>query len=98
MINYTDIKLIALDLDDTTLNEYGTLSKRTRAAITAAVESGIHIVIASGRAYSALPKEIFAVNGLEYAITSNGAGIYCMPDDKCIHSCKLLNKSVIKVI
>lgn len=98
MINYTDIKLIALDLDDTTLNEYGTLSKRTRAAITAAVESGIHIVIASGRAYSALPKEIFAVNGLEYAITSNGAGIYCMPDDKCIHSCKLLNKSVISIL
>lgn len=49
-------KLIALDMDGTLLNGSGVLTNRTKAAIKAAREQGIHVTIATGRMYpSALP-------------------------------------------
>lgn len=39
-----DIKLIALDLDGTTLADSDTLSKRTQTAIESAIKSGITVV------------------------------------------------------
>ena len=70
----SDIRMIALDLDGTTLTR-GHISPRTRHALEAAIEKGIHVVIATGRVFSALPDDIFQIKGLEYVITSNGAVI-----------------------
>lgn len=69
-----DIRMIALDLDGTTLTR-GHISPRTRRALEAAIEKGVHVVIATGRVFSALPDDIFQIKGLEYVITSNGAVI-----------------------
>jgi hydroxymethylpyrimidine pyrophosphatase-like HAD family hydrolase len=44
-----DIKLIALDLDGTTLNSKKEITPRTRAAIDAAIEKGVIVALASGR-------------------------------------------------
>ena len=44
-----DIKLIALDLDGTTLNRKTEITPRTRAAIDAAIEKGVIVALASGR-------------------------------------------------
>lgn len=98
MINLNKPKLIALDLDETTLNENGELTAETREAINMAISEKIHIVIASGRAYTALPGEVLAIDGIEYAITSNGAAIYRVSDNKCIHQCKINSSSVEKVL
>ena len=68
------ISLIALDLDGTTLVR-GRITPRTRRALGTAVKKGIHVVIATGRAWCALPKDIFRIRGLEYVVTSNGAMI-----------------------
>lgn len=69
------IKLIALDLDGTTLNKDGELSLENKAAIEIAIEKGVHVVIATGRCFDALPEEIIKIKGIRYAITSNGAQI-----------------------
>ncbi|MCR4441636.1 MAG: Cof-type HAD-IIB family hydrolase [Peptococcaceae bacterium] len=51
-----DIKLIAIDLDDTLLKNDLTISPRAKKAITRAVESGVAVTLATGRMFaSALP-------------------------------------------
>ena len=74
-MNYDEIKMIALDLDGTTLNEKGMFSSRTIDAFHKAMEKGIHIVISTGRTFKSLPEQVFHIEGLEYVITSNGAHI-----------------------
>lgn len=72
-------KCVALDLDGTTLDRQGKLSKENRSAIEAAIAQGIHVVIASGRAYGTLPHKVLSIPGIEWAITSNGAAVYQIP-------------------
>lgn len=81
-----DIKLIALDLDRTTLNAEGRLSEGNRAALERAMGQGIHVVIASGRPFRSLPPDVLGVEGIEYAITSNGAALWHLPTKTCLHS------------
>ncbi len=51
-----DIKLVALDLDDTLLDRSRKISPRAKAAIKAAVAQGVTVTVATGRMYpSALP-------------------------------------------
>lgn len=80
-----DIKCIALDLDRTTLNAEGRLSQENRLALVQALEKGIHIIVASGRAFATLPKDIVNIPGIEYAVTGNGAAMYHIPTRKCLH-------------
>ena len=68
------IRMIALDLDGTTLTR-GRITSRTRRALETAIERGIPVVIATGRVFSALPDDVFQIRGLEYVLTSNGAVI-----------------------
>ena len=93
-----DIKCIALDLDRTTLNAQGRLSDGNRKALSHAIEQGVHIVIASGRSFHTLPKDVLSVPGIEYAITSNGAAIYDIPTGKCLHEYKMTKTSVSDIL
>lgn len=79
------IRMIALDLDGTTLNGWR-LTENTQKTLEAAIEKGVYVVIATGRTYSSLPEEIFKIKGLEYIITSNGAHITHLPSEKIIFS------------
>lgn len=76
------VKCIALDLDRTTLDSSGHLPEENRQAIQEALTSGILVVVASGRPFSALPEEIRQLPGLTYAITGNGCAICRLPDGK----------------
>lgn len=93
-----NIKLVALDLDRTTLNKDGKLSEGNRMAIVEAMKNGVHVCIASGRAFDTLPSDVISVPGIEYAITSNGAAIYRICDKKCIRSLVLRPSSVERII
>ena len=42
-------KLAAIDLDGTMLNQYGVVTQETKKAIQKAQDSGIEVIIASGR-------------------------------------------------
>ncbi|HZW44589.1 MAG TPA: HAD hydrolase family protein [Dermatophilaceae bacterium] len=67
-------RLIALDLDGTTIQHDGSLSPAVRQAVSEVAEAGFHVVIATGRAIlAAMP--LIADLGLEhgFAVCSNGA-------------------------
>jgi len=67
-------RLIALDLDGTTINHDGTMSPAVRQAVREVAEAGVHVVVATGRAIvAAMP--LVAQLGLEhgFAVCSNGA-------------------------
>ena len=80
------IKMVALDLDGTTLNSKREISPRTIAAFEACKEKGVHVVVSTGRTYGALPENITQVPGVEYAITSNGAHINLIKSGEAIYS------------
>ncbi len=67
------IKLIALDIDGTTLNSSGKLTDRTRNALEEAIEKGVYVVMATGRCFEALPEDVMSIKGMNYVVTSNGA-------------------------
>ena len=93
-----NIQLIALDLDRTTLNARGRLSEANRNALLRAAAKGIHVCIASGRAFDTLPQEVVSLPGIAYAITSNGAAVYRIADKFCMRSLLLTPQSVEAVL
>lgn len=81
-----DIRAIALDLDGTTLNAQSRLSPGNREALVYALSRGIHVIVASGRAFFTLPQEIVDIPGIRYAVCSNGAAVCRVPDGAVLMS------------
>ena len=75
----TEIKLLAIDLDGTTLRNDAALSPKVRKAQEYAIQQHIFVVPCTGRALGSLPPEVAAVPGIVYAVTSNGAAIEHLP-------------------
>lgn len=92
--DFSKIKCIAFDLDDTVLNENKELSDRTRAALSKAAEAGIALVPVSGRSYDTFPACIRELPGVSYAVTSNGSAIYDGQTGKRVHSWLMKAKDV----
>lgn len=90
------IKLIALDLDGTTLNSAGKLSEGNRNALERAAQKGVNVVIATGRCYGALPEDVVDVGGIRYAITSNGAQIRDLHTGEALYSNCIAPDSVVQ--
>ncbi|MFD1670556.1 sugar-phosphatase [Agrilactobacillus yilanensis] len=70
------IKLIAIDMDGTLLNDQQVISPENKAAIKAADAAGIQVVLASGRPLNGLRKYLEELNlwsEEHYTITFNGA-------------------------
>lgn len=88
------IRCIALDLDRTTLDGEGRLSPRNRAAIGEMIRSGREVIIASGRPFTSLPREVTDLPGIRFAITSNGAAAYALPEGRCLFRHRLRPEAV----
>ncbi|MGN0659339.1 MAG: HAD family hydrolase [Emergencia sp.] len=80
------IRMVALDLDGTTLDSSKRISQRTVEAFRRATEKGVHIVVSTGRTFHSLPEQLFQIEGLEYVITSNGAHITDLTSMETIYS------------
>lgn len=80
------IRLIALDLDGTLLDNEKKVTAETVNVLREAKEKGIYVIVSTGRPYGGLPFEILEAAGIEYAITSNGSAIYKIPGRECLHS------------
>lgn len=84
-IENNEISLVATDLDGTLLLQNKHISKRTYDVLKKANENGVHVVIATGRSFSALPESIFKIDGMRYVVTSNGANIIDLKDNEVIY-------------
>ena len=78
------IRLIAVDLDGTVLDDRKQLTPRTLEALRAAGRQGVLIVPATGRTHAGLPPELLALPGVRYAITSNGARVMDLAAGKAL--------------
>ncbi|MBQ6354378.1 MAG: HAD family phosphatase, partial [Lachnospiraceae bacterium] len=72
---YKNVRLIALDLDGTLLNDAKELTERTQRALEAASRNGIEVVLSTGRPVTALPQEVAHFPYIKYALTADGARI-----------------------
>ena len=77
-----NIRLLALDLDGTLLNEEKHITPRTLAALEQAREQGVLLVPVTGRPAQGLPQAVLDLPGLRYAVTSNGATIRDLQEDR----------------
>ncbi len=86
-----DIKLVALDLDETLLNKSLIVSPRTREAIAQAIAKGVTVTVATGRMYSSaliyakqlgLDVPLITYNGGLIRRVQSGETLYHMPVDE----------------
>ena len=63
------IKMIGLDLDGTLLTDRKEFTGRSKQALRAAIDSGIVVLIATGRPLTGIPEEIRSFPGMRYALT-----------------------------
>lgn len=87
-------KLIAVDLDGTMLNKYGTVTEETKKTIKQTIEQGTDVIIASGRPIDSIKEIAKEIESNNYFIAGNGALIYDIKKDKIIYE-KFLSKSKV---
>ncbi|MDO4396036.1 MAG: HAD family hydrolase [Clostridia bacterium] len=97
-MNNKEIKIVALDLDGTTLDPNSKFTKRTIEAFYNAMEKGVHIVVSTGRTFKSLPEQLFHIPGLEYVVTSNGAHITKLANMERIYENIITPEAVRKVV
>lgn len=84
-VDFSKIRCIAFDLDDTMLNSGRELSDRTAEVLRRAVERGIALVPVSGRPFGSYPASVRQMDGISCAVTSNGAAVYDMCSGERVH-------------
>ncbi len=93
----TDVKIIALDLDDTLLDEKRSITPGVRQAIADAAAAGIIVVIASGRMLpSAMP--IHKSLGLDTPLICCNGAFVCQPNGEEIFRCPIDRETSGKVV
>ncbi len=96
--DFSKIKCIAFDLDDTLLNHEKQLSVCTAEALGKARERGIALVPVSGRAYASFPDSIRGLEGVAYSVVSNGAAVYDARTGERVHQWLLNARDVRKIM
>ena len=89
-------RLLAMDLDGTLLRSDKTISQQTVDILTSLAEQGVYFVPCTGRTHIELPKLIRDLPFLNYAITTNGGGIYDFINKKYICSFGIDNETAIR--
>ena len=79
------IRLLAFDLDGTTLYNHGELSEANRRALEAAAEKGVLLVPATGRLLSFVPASVLSLPA-RYVLFSNGAMVYDREENRMLVS------------
>lgn len=91
-------KLVAIDLDGTLLNSYGSISKRNKAVIEQVKQKGIEVIIASGRNKTSALSFSKDIKSGKYVICNNGATIYDIKNKQTIYNKFIEKKKVLDII
>lgn len=68
-----NVRLIALDVDGTSINSRGECTPHTRQVLQRLIDRGILVVPATGRAYAGLVGGTLPLHGVRYVISADGA-------------------------
>lgn len=77
--------LLAVDLDGTCLDSKDRLHEVTLLALRRALDAGVTVVPTTGRNLLGVPKSLRTLPGVRYVITSNGAAIYDLREDRTVY-------------
>ncbi|GHG99857.1 HAD-IIB family hydrolase [Streptomyces lanatus] len=89
-------KLVATDLDGTLLRSDGTLSPRTRAALAAAEQAGLGIVLVTGRPPRGVPA-LRETIGPHHVIAANGAVVHA-PDGTALRTWPIRPAEAVELV
>ena len=92
------IRLIALDLDGTLLDDQKRLSENNIQALAECARQGIQVVPATGRPADGIPKELRSIPGVRYAITTNGGAVVDLETGKRLSQCVLSNEQAVQIL
>ncbi|MDD5823571.1 MAG: HAD family hydrolase [Firmicutes bacterium] len=92
------IRIVALDLDGTTLNSKGELSDNNRKTLEEACAAGVEVVYSTGRVFASIPKEVLTVKGIRYVISANGAVINDLRTGEPVYGDFLAENAVLSAI
>lgn len=93
----TKIKMIGLDLDGTVFDNEKHISEENKKAIREALKAGIIVLPATGRPLIGLPQEMLDIEGIRYALTSNGGAIYDLETRQAVYEDCIPNKTGIEI-
>lgn len=89
--------LIATDVDGTLLDEHERVTPRTRAAVHAAVDAGVHFVLATGRPPRWVAPVVEDLGLAPMAVCANGAVLYDAATDRIVSARTLLPDALAEV-
>lgn len=82
-----DIRMIGLDLDGTLLTNEKVFTEYSKGVIAEAIRQGVIVLPATGRPLTGIPKEVLEFPGVRYALTSNGARVVDLKENKVLYEC-----------
>lgn len=92
------VKIAALDLDGTTLDNRAQLSEQNKQAIIQAAKKGALVIPCTGRTNAEMPRELMELPQVRYCIMANGAKVLRMEDQKLLFSDCLDRKTAEQAI
>ena len=93
-----NIRLVAMDLDNTLLDRNKQISEHTKEVLQAAADQGVEIVPATGRIFKAIPDFLREMEGGHYALCCNGATVYDRIRDEIIYTNHLEAETVFRLL
>ncbi len=91
-------KILAIDMDDTLLNDQREISQANQAALAAAQDKGVKVIISTGRMYSSVGPYLKQLNLTGPTITYNGALVKEAANDKTLYHHSISQADALKVI
>lgn len=92
------IKMIALDLDGTVLTDNKEVTPYTKEVLENAIADGVIVLPCTGRPANAIPKAVMEIKGVKYAISSNGARIVDLDENKVLGGGLISTEEILKLI
>ena len=91
-------KFVAIDIDGTLLRSDGELSEKNKSIIKRVVDSGVHIVLTSGRATGSVKKIARQLNVDKYMICDNGASIYDFKKEEMVYERYIDKETILRIV
>ncbi|MDO5416017.1 MAG: Cof-type HAD-IIB family hydrolase [Lachnospiraceae bacterium] len=78
------LRLIAVDMDGTLLNGKNEIASNTIEVLQRMIDRGVYVIPSTGRCPGVLPKDLFRLKGLSYAVAENGALVWNLKEQKAV--------------
>lgn len=91
-------KIIALDLDGTSLNSFGQMTVNTKCVLQKAMEKGTELIIASGRNINSIKPIAEDLKKVKYIIAGNGAIIYDLENTQILCEKNIPKNKALEII